>query len=261
MAVTRYPFQVGLTLSDALRLLSQHWVAIVSAFILLRALPRVVIGEDMDAGLLGDNYSIIANLLAPLNADTANLIAEKIMSVPNILFQAAAVVILLDIAKGARRLRFSLALLVGLIYAAVETAFDATVVELPYIPKIMAYIAILIFFLAFALSDCAAASEKLWPHKAFMRSVQLARRGAFRLLVLVVVVMAIYLLSEYAEDLLLTAIPVTDATWFDWFTTIIQEIISGFYLPFSAAIFVSAFLHLRLRRDGEKPQDVAAVFD
>jgi hypothetical protein len=234
------------------------------AFVLLRMLPRVIIGEDMDAGLLGTGASYSYDLLIQLGELWGDFVARKIMDIPDMIFVAAAIAILLR--DGTRPKWFGLcrALQIGLLFECCAIGLEALPL-LGVTPPPLAYtfggLILILLVIFICLSDAAAADEKLWPVAAIVRSAQLARKGFFRLLVLFAVVMGLYWLSKAAEDLMLGAIPVTDANLLDWVTTVLQECISGFYLPFQAAIFVAAFLHLRRRVDGDKPQETAAIFD
>jgi hypothetical protein len=259
----RHVFQIGHTLADAARLLAKHWLAIVVAFALLRMMPRVILGEDMDAGLRGDNHSLIWNMLRPLGEVWASFAAKQLMELPNYIFKAVAVVILLR--DGTRPKYFGLwpTLTLSLLFFACGMLADAQrlLFNSPASLSVLLYLLQLILLLATALSGPAAADELRRPLPALWRSVQLATNGPFRIIVLLLIMAALIWLSQAAERLMLTAMPVTDGNWFDWLTTIFQEIISGFYLPFTAAVSVAAFLHLRRRHDGDKPEDTAAIFD
>jgi hypothetical protein len=260
---TRHSFHVGRTLSDALRLLAKNWIAIVVAFAVLRMMPRVIFGEDMDAGLLGDNRSLIWDMLTPLGDIWSGFAARQVMEVPDYLFEAVATVILLR--DGTRPKWFGLlpALTLSILFFIFVMLADAQplLFNWPAPVSVLLYLLLIILILATALSGPAAADELRGPVPALWRSVQLVAKGPFRLIVLLLIIAALIWLSQAAERLLLTAIPVTDGNWFDWLTTMFQEIISGFYLPFEVAILVVAFLHLRRRHDGDKPEDTAAIFD
>jgi hypothetical protein len=260
---TRHVFQVGRTLADALRLLSKHWLAIVLAFCVLRMMPRVILGEDMDAGLLGNNQSLIWDMLAPLGEAWAGFAAKQIMDLPDYLFGVIAIVILLR--DGVRPKWFGLwpALVLGALFfvCSMLTAAQPLLFNLPAPLNLLLYLSLFILLIFISLSSAAAADELRGPVTALWRSAQLVSKGPFRLMLLILVLMALIWLSQEAEKLLLTAIPVRDGNWFDWLTTMFQEIISGFYLPFEAAIIVAAFLHLRRRHDSDKPEELAAIFD
>jgi hypothetical protein len=259
----RSPFYIGRTLGDAGRLLTRHWLSLLMAFLLLRMLPRVIIGEDMDAGLVGNGRSFVAELLEPLGEVWGNFVAVQIMDVPDYLFGAAATVILLRDAIRPKWFGLLPALLLALLWFAMMLIVEVQplLFELPSFGSGLLLLFLLPIYLMLSVSDAAAVAEYRWPVSAFGRSIKLVRKGPFRLLVLLMVVGLLYIVSDMAESLLLTAIPVTDANWFDWVTTMLQECISGFYLPFGSAILVAAFLHLRRRHDGDKPEDTAAIFD
>jgi hypothetical protein len=259
----RHVFQVGRTLQDALRLLAKHWFAVVLAFVLLRMMPRVIFGEDMDAGLLGDNRSLIWDMLAPLGEVWAGFAAKHIMELPDYVFGAVTTMILLR--DGVRSKWFGLfpTLILVMLFFACFMLVDAQPLlfglSTPF--KLLLYSLLIILVVLTILSVAVAADELRAPVPALWRSAQLVTKGPFRLILLLLIIVVLAWLSEAAEGLLLKAIPVTDGNWFDWFTTMLQEIISGFYLPFEAAIAVAAFLHLRRRHDVDKPEDMAAIFD
>jgi hypothetical protein len=244
-------------------LLARHWWALTLAFMLLRMLPRVIIGEDMDAGLVGNGYSFVAQLLQPLGDVWGTFAATQLMDAFDYLFSAVATVILLR--DGVRLKWYGLlpGLALTLLFFALLLISEAIplLYQMTTLAHVSLYLLLLVFALATALSGVAATDELRAPAAAVVRSVKLAGKGPFRLLLLLLVVMLLVFLSQQAERLLLTAIPVTDGNWFDWLTTVFQEIISGFYLPFEVAIMVAAFLHLRRRYDGDKPEDTAAIFD
>ncbi len=226
-------------------------------------LPRVIIGEDMDAGLVGNNYSFVAQLLHPLGNVWGTFAATQLMDVFDYLFTAVATVILLR--DGVRSkwhgLLPGLALALLLFALLLITQAQPLLYQIPTVAHVSFYLFMTLIALATAVSGPAATDELRAPVSAVVRSVQLARKGPFRLLLLLLVITVLVFLSQQAERLLLTAIPVTDGNWFDWLTTVFQEIISGFYLPFEAAMMVAAFLHLRRRHDGDRPEELAAIFD
>lgn len=230
---------------------------------LLRMLPRVIIGEDMDAGLVGNGYSFVAQMLQPLGDVWGTFAATQLMDAFDYLFSAVATVILLR--DGVRSKWYGLlpVLALTLLVFAVQLITGALPVlyQMSPLAHVLLYVLLLVVVLATGLSGPAATDELRAPVSAVVRSVQLAGKGPFRLLLLLLIIMLLVVLSKLAERLLLTAIPVTDGNWFDWLTTVIQEIISGFYLPFSTAIMAAAFLHLRRRHDGDKPEELAAIFD
>jgi hypothetical protein len=235
------------------------------AFLCLRMLPRVLIGEDMDAGLFGNGKSYFYDVLIHLGEIWGDFAARKIMDVPDIIFIAAATAILLRDDRRPKWFGFWRALLIGGVVLFCTLAFEAMPLLLGATPfqwlYTIASIILILLAIFLSLADVAAADESLWPLAAVSRSARLARQGFFRLLVLLAIAFGLYWLCDTAEDLMLNAIPVTDANLLDWATTVLQECISGFYLPFQAAILVAAFLHLRRRVDGDKPQEMAAIFD
>jgi hypothetical protein len=227
-------------------------------------MPRVLIGEDMDAGLLGDGQSLMALWLRPLGVTWGSFAARQIMLVPDTFFLSAAVVILLRTSNRPAWHNFQQVLLIQLLYFCLF-AFEAALPLLAELQPIVlygiSYLLILPIVITTYLADAVAGDEARWPLSAFVRSAQLVRRGPFRLLALYIVVNMLHMLCAHAEQVLLTAVPVIDASWFDWATTMFQECLSGLYLPFVSAITVAAFLHLRRRHDGDKPEETAAIFD
>jgi hypothetical protein len=230
---------------------------------LLRMLPRVLIGEDMDAGFVGNGRSFTAQLLQPLGDIWGTFAAGQMMDAFDYLFSAVATVIVLRDGKRAEYFGLLPGLALTVLFFALVLITEALplLYQMRTLAHVSLYLLLIVFALATALSGAAATDELRGPAPAVARSIQLAGKGPFRLLLLLLVVAVLVFLSQQAERLLLTAIPVTDGSWFDWFTTVIQEIISGFYLPFEAAIMVAAFLHLRRRHDGDNPEDTAAIFD
>jgi hypothetical protein len=260
---SRHPFQIGRTLGDAGRLLAKHWAPLLIAFVLLRMLPRVILGEDMDAGLVGNGRSFVAEMLQPLGDIWSNFTAKQIMEVPDYTFTAVATIVLLRDGRRPKWFGLMPTLMISLFLFALLLMIDVQplLFELPPLATIPLLLLMLPIVLAVSMANAAAADERRWPVSAIGRSIALALKGPFRLMVLFLVMGILLWLSQTAEELMLKAIPVTDANWFDWATTMFQECISGFYLPFEAAITVAAFLHLRRRADGEKPEDTAAIFD
>jgi hypothetical protein len=260
----RHPFHIGRTLGDAGRLITRHWQALLIAFMCLRMSPRVLIGEDMDAGWSGNGKSYAYDLLIQLGTAWGDFVARKIMDIPDMIFIAAAIAILLRDGARPKWFGFWRALLIGVLFELGAYGIEALPLlgasPAPWL-NIFFMLILIPLVICVCLSDVAAADESLWPVAAIVRSTRLARQGFFRLLVLLGVVGGLYWLSKAAEDLMLGAIPVTDGNLLDWATTVLQECISGFYLPFQAAIFVAAYVHLRRRVDGDRPEDTAAIFD
>ncbi len=246
-------------------MLGKHWWPLLIAFAALRVLPRVIIGEDLDAGLLGNDHSFLWDMLRPLGDAYANVVSKQLMDVPDSIYSAAAVTLVLHDSRRSRWHGFGQVLLLMLLFQALMLALqlvpDSLFAMSGLIKAVLFLFVVLPAIILTFVCDAAAADERRWPLSAIGRSIELARQAPFRLLILFIVIVLLMALAKGAEALLLQAIPVTDASWFDWVTTVFQECLSGFYLPFQAAITVAAFLHLRRRHEGEKPEETAAIFD
>jgi hypothetical protein len=256
-------FHVGRTLTNAVQLITASWLALCVAFALARMLPRVILGEDMDAGLFGNGHSLMADMLQILGDRWGNFAAKQIMLLPNYIFMSVAICILLN---GHQRIKYaSLAptLMISILLYILNMASEmqSLLFDMSLMLSMMWYVLFLMLSVVICFSQATAAAEWRWPPSAVYRSIQLARKNYFRLSILSLCIQLLVYASQKAENLMLTAVPVIDANWFDWLTTMLQECISGFYLPFEAAILVAAFLQLRRCHDGEKPDDTAAIFD
>ncbi len=263
---SRDGLKIGSTFALAWQLLRAHGVKIIWLYVVCLLVPGVILGE------LGDTpsdalFSLFNNeRLVTLSGGLAPF--GYLYQFPVTLFMAFALATLVRAPERPWRGALRAYLTIFLLLLA-PFAFNMLAGKIwPALPSMVMNFALqLLFWLLmvcvslFTFVAPAVATSAANPAQAISQSIALVWPHWFRTLIFVACIAGLGVVSEYAEQWLLTTYTTPDGSLLDWSTTVIQEMIRSGYFIFSTALVAATYLLLVRAREGPPAIETAAVFD